>query len=462
MLRGQSGSAVRVTEFRRKRLSLGMVLYPVPRSQQFTIMCSSMKLRSASFGRFARSLFLFAVSVGAMSCVTAQGVGQTTGSGPTKQQSQVHLVVDVGSSGTSLCMFPVRIGAAGRRCAVGNIAPVCAKSKGGLATLTLGKSPAAIAELVQSRLRTAWDSLADPAKGGHPQWRAQVQAAAALGTGGFRDPVSGQSLTRPEWTGLWQSVQQFFLQEAAIASVVARPITGSEEGQLAWQGVRESEQPSERFAIMEVGGATVQFATADGPSEQDPARVVAVSDGRGQDVTFERFADSLSTHPGFAVCYSPDHRERQNGSACIDFLFDRVFADSRVAGLAAVTPPRRVYALGAPWLGLLRELPSAMPWSIKSTRDLPLQVRLGDLRALADWVCPKSDRQLLNIAPHSYEAKRGAGRTCFSVAYHAAYFQAIGPAAMGTEVIPGGDEQWARGAASSDAFFAACRPASAK
>lgn len=168
-------------------------------------------------------------------------------------------------------------------------------------------------------------------EGGRPQWRAQVQAAAALGTGGFRDPVSGQSLTRPEWTALWQSLQQFFLQEAAIASVVARPITGSEEGQLAWQGVRESEQPSERFAIMEVGGATVQFATADGPSELDLARV-AVSDVRGQDVTFERFADPVSTYSGFAVCYSPDHRERQSGSACIDFLFDRVFADSRVAG----------------------------------------------------------------------------------------------------------------------------------
>jgi hypothetical protein len=166
--------------------------------------------------------------------------------------------------------------------------------------------------------------------------------------------------------------------------------------------------------------------------------------------------------PSFAVCHSPEHRERQSGSVCIDFLFDQVFADSRVAGLAAVTPPRRVYALGAPWLGLLRELPSAPPWTIKSNRDLPLQVRLGDLRALAEWVCPKTDRQLLTIAPHSYEAMRGAGRTCFSVAYHAAYFQAIAPAAMGTEVIPGGDEQWARGAASSDAFFAACRSTSAK
>lgn len=421
-----------------------------------------MMLRSANFRPSARSLLVVAASASAMSCVTAQGVGQSTGQVSAKPLSQVHLVIDVGSSGTSLCMFPVRIEAEGRRCAVGNIAPVCAKSKGGLASLTLGKSPNAIAELVQSRLAVAWDSLGDPGKGGRPEWRAQVRAAAALGTGGFRDPVSGQPLSRPEWAALWQAVQQFFVQHAAIRSVVARPITGSEEGQLAWQGVRESVQPGERFAIMEVGGATVQFATADGPFEQDPARVVAVSDGRGQDVTFARFTEPRTMQPSFAVCHSPEHRERQSGSVCIDFLFDQVFADSRVAGLAAVTPPRRVYALGAPWLGLLRELPSAPPWTIKSNRDLPLQVRLGDLRALAEWVCPKTDRQLLTIAPHSYEAMRGAGRTCFSVAYHAAYFQAIAPAAMGAEVIPGGDEQWARGAASSDAFFAACRSASAK
>ncbi len=289
-----------------------------------------------------------------------------------------------------------------------------------------------------------------------------MQSAAALGTGGFRDSVTGQSLSRPEWSILWQAVQRFLVKQAAIPSVVARPISGGEEGQLAWQGVRESEKPSERFAIMEVGGATVQFATADGPSEDNPSLVVAVSDGRGQDVTFERFSGPHAAHPEFAVCHSPEHRERQSGSACIDLLFDQVFADSRVAGLAAVTPPRRVYALGAPWLGLLRELPSAPPWSVKSSRELPSHVRLCDLHALADWICSKSDRQLLTIAPHSYEAKRGAGRTCFSVAYHAAYFHAIAPAAMGAEVIPGGDEQWARGAAASGEFFASCRAASAK
>jgi len=357
-------------------------------------------------------------------------------------------------------MFPIRVGGDGQRCAVGNLPPVCAKAKGGLAALTHGQTPAAVAEIVRPRLLAAWQALGDVSKGGRPEWRAQVRAVAALGTGGFRDLLTGQPESRPEWSTIWRTVEQFFAQDAQLPSVVARPITGSEEGLLAWRGVRESEQPKERFAIMEVGGATVQFALAE--SLIPEAEVVAVSDGRGMDVTFDRMTADRSQRAEFSVCYSPEHPERQNGLACIDLLWNQVFADSRVAGLAAVTSARRVYALGAPWLGLLRELPTVQPWQIKATRDLPSQVRLGDLVALAEWICPKPERQLVTIAPHSFEVKRRAGRTCYSIAYHAAYFRAIAPAATAAEIYPGGDEQWARGAAISGEFFAACRAASAK
>ncbi len=377
-------------------------------------------------------------------------------------QTQVHLIVDIGSSGSSLCMFPVRISSLGGtapRCQVGNLPPVCSKSKGGLATHSLGLTGDAVDALVAQRLGTAWQALGDKAKGGRPDWRAKVSAAAALGTGGFRDPVTGVQLQRPEWSLLWASVDRFLRGESKLNQIVARPLTGSEEGQLAWHGVRESLRPTETFAIMEVGGATVQLALADVPTETAP--VVAVSDVRGQDVTFDRFAKA-GPRPDFAVCYSPNQRQLQNGKACIDFLFNQVFADARVTGLAAVTSPRRVYALGAAWLGLLRELPSSPPWSVKSDRELPSQVRLEDLRTLASWICPMSDQQLLAIAPHSYEAKRGIGRTCYSVAYHAAYFQAIAHVAEGATVVPGGDEQWARGAATSGQFFPDCAQPSAK
>lgn len=418
---------------------------------------------------------------------SVQAPGQAsdrTAAPPVLSERRVHLVIDIGSSGTSLCLFPVQRAVvpsshsvfdshsspiphsdraqASPRCSVGAVEPVCAKSKGGLAQLVIGKSPTEITTLVMARLRESWRQLGDVAPTGRPDWRSEVRSAAALGTGGFRDSETGQPILRPEWRVLWQAVQQFLQHELALSQVVARPITGSEEGQLAWVGVREALAPTERFAIMEVGGATVQFATADSPRETDLSKVVAVSDGRGQDLTFDKLSAAQSAHAGFSVCFSPDHRERQSGAACLDLLYESVFSDARVAGLAAVTPVRRVYALGAPWLGLLREFPSAPPWKVKTDRELPSQVRFQDLRALAELVCSKSDRQILTLAPHSYEAKRGIGRTCYSVAYHAAYFQAIAPAAKSQEVIPGGDEQWARGAAISGAFFSDCREHSAK
>lgn len=422
-------------------------------ARQFAVLSRTMQPPSWTRSD-AMSVLLCALALGGLSgCVSVNSH---------KADTQIHLVIDLGSSGTSLCMFPVQVrpeSAAAPRCSVGKLAPVCSKAKGGFAALTQGQTPEAVDSVVTKRLRSAWNALADKSRGGRADWRAQVQAAAALGTGGFRDPATGAQVQRPEWNTLWSVVDKFLRSEAKLSQVVARPLSGSEEGQLAWHGVRESLRPADAFAIMEVGGATVQLALADLATES--AQVVAVSDVRGQDVTFDRFAKA-GVRPDFAVCYSPSQRQLQNGRACIDLLFAEVFADARVSGLAAVTSPRQVFALGAPWLGLLRELPSAPPWSVKSDRELPAQVKLSDLQALADWICPMSDQELLAIAPHSYEAKRGAGRTCYSVAYHAAYFQAIAHAATAATVVPGGDDQWARGAATSGLFFPDCVPPSAK
>jgi len=365
--------------------------------------------------------------------------------------AKFHLVLDVGSSGTSLCLFGMQTGPG---CRMNPNPPVCTRVRGGLASLAQGKTPEQIESMVQNYLRPAWHALLGAQHGKNWDARTQIVAAAALGTGGFRDAKTGEQLDRPEWTVLWHSLSQFLRKEAHLASVVARPLLGTEEGQLAWHGVRASQRPEESFAIMEVGGATVQLALADAPLEK--TNVVAVSDPVGQDRTFTHFTREAPT-PEFEVCYRPNERHKQNGRACVDFLWDRVFAASRVANLAAVSPPRRVYALGQPWLGLLRELPTSPPWTQKKKRDLPSRARLSDLLLLADWACQKTDAELQAIAPHSYEAKRGAGRTCYSVAYHAAYFLAIQALSRNGEVIPGGDEQWARGAAVSDQFFPDCR-----
>ena len=109
---------------------------------------------------------------------------------PALPERLVHLVIDIGSSGTSLCLFPVQrasvpasteLGAQSfRRCSVGAIEPVCTKSKGGLAQLVIGKSQSEVTTLVMGRLRDAWRALGEPAPKGRPDWRSEVRSAAAL------------------------------------------------------------------------------------------------------------------------------------------------------------------------------------------------------------------------------------------------------------------------------------------
>jgi hypothetical protein len=173
--------------------------------------------------------------------------------------------------------------------------------------------------------------------------------------------------------------------------VVARPITGSEEGSLLGKGSVNQSSPVSGLRSWKLGGRPCSLR----PLMVRPSRIRREWSQSLMGVVRmlpSSASPTLGRIPSFAVCYSPDHRERQSGSACIDFLFDQVFADSRVAGLAAVTPPRRVYALGAPWLGLLRELPSAAV-VIKSTRDLPLQVRLA---ICAHWLIGSARSPIAN------------------------------------------------------------------
>lgn len=391
------------------------------------------------FGASSKGAWLVSITL----CLGCAGLSQPG-------TARVHLVVDVGSSGTSLCLFQVEPQPV---CRIAKTPPVCVRAKGGLADLVLGKTAHETAALLQDKLADSLDRLGKPDKNGKTDWRKHLHGAAALGTGGFRDPETGEQVQRPEWTALWPALRSLMQQKTQLSHAVARPLTGQEEGLLAWHGVRVSVNPETPFATMEVGGATVQLAVSDTADEK--AVVVAVSDSIGQDRTFERFARE-TPRPEFSACYSPHDRQKQDGHACIEFLYDQVFSTSRVAGLAAVSSPRRVYALGQPWLGLLRELPTSPPWLAKKNRELPTQVRLSDLVALADSVCKESDAQILARAPHSYEAKRGAGRTCYSVGYHAAYLQAISRVVQDGRVVPGGDEQWARGAAVSGAFFPQC------
>ena len=136
------------------------------------------------------------VAVLVSGCVQRAVVKSSPRQGRGSAREQVHLVMDVGSSGTALCMFPVRVSQDGRGCTVGSAPPVCSKAKGGLAAITQGQDPAESLGLVRPRLQAAWDARGDDSKGGRLALRAQGQAVAALGTGGVRDTPTGQTLPR--------------------------------------------------------------------------------------------------------------------------------------------------------------------------------------------------------------------------------------------------------------------------
>lgn len=380
-----------------------------------------------------------------------------------------HLVIDIGSSGTRFCVYRVsRPGAGAGRCQLATTRAVCSKSKGGLAKLTKGKPAADVPAIIGPNLRSAWESLADPNKeGGSPEdaaLRGKVQSAAALGTGGFRDSATGQPVdlaTRPEWKAVFTEVERFLRDEAHIPSVTVRPITGEEEGRLAWLGLTQApdmQRAPRDFATIETGGATIQLAV--GQKGARYADVQVATEPRGQDVVFDRLAAAAKD---FGACYSPKDRKRQDGERCLALLREQAFKGAAVQALAESTPPRRLYGLGLPWGDLFKSYPAAPPWPKKEDSVMHEKLTLPGLQKLAVKLCPLTDDEIAVYAPRAFSIIKdpatgtSTGRTCFYVAYHAAFFEAVRHAAASDEIFSADEDQWSRGAAVTRDFFEACK-----
>ena len=179
---------------------------------------------------------------------------------PLPTDTLVHLVIDLGSSGTRLCLYRVTRPSlvSGRKLAQDR--PVCSRVQGGLAKQTRGHRPERIAGLVDAPLRLAWQLLGDAQVGRRSH---SAQSGADRGRAGYRR-VSGsrhRPATEPSRVAAALSRGRAILkQEAGLANVVAWPITGQEEGRLAWLGLTQSANPPQEFAAVEAGGATVQLA----------------------------------------------------------------------------------------------------------------------------------------------------------------------------------------------------------
>lgn len=382
---------------------------------------------------------------------------------PEKPEEPVHLVIDLGSSGTRFCLYRVRSVPGQRGCELAAPRPVCSRVRGGLARLTRTHRPSHVAEIVEPQLQNAWTLLGDPS-GGDPELRGRVRAATALGTGGFRDRATGQPLDRPEWHTLFSQVEGFLKRETHAASVIARPITGEEEGRLAWHGLAQGEGRPDDFAAVEAGGATIQLAV--GKTGTRPAAVEVATDPLGQDVVFERFLMGPRAQArAFQACYNPKRPRKQDALECIELLSREVFRNSAVSRLAERSSPRMLFGLGLSFADLFRTYPAAPPWQKKEDSVMHEKLTLDRIRQLAVLLCPRTDNEIKAYAPNSLALKGESaaapsstgGRACYYLAYRAALLDAVRHVASNSELYSAEEDQWHRGAAVSGEFFPDCK-----
>lgn len=362
-----------------------------------------------------------------------------------------HLVIDSGSSGTRFCVFDVARDVSTKKCSVGAAAPICAKSKGGLAALVDGKDPKDVPALVTPKLEEAWVAIdqAFVVMGKDLGELQKVKLAAALGTGGYRDPATAAPAMNPAWDAVWTTIDTF-LKGKGFTEVVAKAVPGEDEARLAWVGVNEGVAPGKPFAIIETGGATLQLAGGAPGDAYD--LLVGGSIYRGQNYEFSQ----LSGDPAFSVCFSPMDRSKQDGAQCVAYLAEKVFTTNGLEAVVAQISPRELYGLGAPWSGIFREFPNAPPWTPKTDDAFHPAFTLENLKALAAKACPLSDADVLAFAPNSFDAKSMTNNLCYSLSFHAAYLEAFKGVADMPSIHAGGDDQWARGASVTAKFFSDC------
>ncbi|HNO68744.1 MAG TPA: hypothetical protein PKI49_09540 [Pseudomonadota bacterium] len=380
----------------------------------------------------------------------------------------MHLVLDLGSSGTRFCMYPVLVdgsAAERRRCRIPNAGanPTCVKMSGGIAALVRGHKADEVPGLIAPRLRQAWEMLGDPLRKGNPQLRDRIRGVVALGTGGFRNPSTNLPDDRQEFKAVWTEIERFFHAEAKQEHVVAKTISGLMEARLAWLGVAQQvpASPKDSFAIIEVGGASIQFATSG--RSLDYEDLYAASEYRGQDYVFNKFVTSSGqVTPGFDACYHPEDPTQQDGGSCMAFLRKTVFWGSSINQLAFHFSSRRLYGLGAPWLGIFADWPSGPPWTLKADPSYNANLSTINLAALAKMVCKLHDEEIAAFAPNAFDLRKNpatgqsSGKACFTLSYHAEFLASVIGIAHDGVLLPGGDDQWARGAAVTHEFFPDC------
>ncbi|MCR9141946.1 MAG: hypothetical protein NXI24_06820 [bacterium] len=360
----------------------------------------------------------FAAALLTAGCTLASG-----GCQPKPDDGPLHLVIDAGSSGTRLCLFEIQ-----RSCDTDSQACAChapeARTAGqstgagtcqsipdspGLATLPPAGAATALARGLEQSLA--------------PAIIERLQGAVLLGTGGFRQVPAERR------AAIVQALSSELKHNIEASGVAV--LSGSDEGRLAWLAMREIEESSSH-AILETGGASVQFAG--GPDSQ---AIESISLPIGINKAFE----SLQSDPQLARCYpfgAPDGQT--DFDDCRAAIRRAVFSDAAAKSLTkaaagardAGDDAGRLFGLGSSWRAVFAGMDQS-------------KVSLSELLHFGRRVC--AERKLTEQERTSKYLKR----RCYLYAYQSVLLEETG-----FDRITRGNESWPRGAAISGEFFPAC------
>ncbi len=357
----------------------------------------------------------------------------------------LHLVIDAGSSGTRLCLFAIRkicpdangpchCGAPpveSDRHPDGGPRPVCESipDAGGLA----GMSPAAAAAVLA-------DALANRIP---DHTRERIQNAALLGTGGFRQasPQKRRAILQSLSEQLRRSLPAAsgWPETGAEQRPAARTLSGADEGRLAWLAMREI-HGSVDHAVLETGGASVQFAVAMPLSESeahatgagDAEGVRSISLPLGMNSAFQR----LQNDAELPACFPFGAADaRTDFDRCRKLIRRQVFTQDAIAELQAMHSDSAdgvLFGLGSSWKAIFAGMQKS-------------RASLSNLQRFGRRIC--AARKLTE----QERSSKYLQRRCYLYAYQSVLLEETG-----YREIRRGRESWARGAAISEEFFPAC------
>ena len=75
---------------------------------------------------------------------------------------------------------------------------------------------------------------------------------------------------------------------------------------------------------------------------------------------------------------------------------------------------------------------------------------------------PPSPDEIAAFAPNAFDLRKNpatgesSGKACFTLSYHAGFLESVAMISQDAALLPGGDDQWARGASVTHEFFPDC------